>query len=374
MKILINSSTFKGTGVTQVAVSFINECVNFPDNEYLVFMSPNVAANINQEMFPKNFTFHTFGKHSLYGLRGIPDLYKMKRMEANFKPDAVFSVFGPSLWKPKAPHLQGYAFPHYIYVNSPAFDRMTFKEKMGVKLRQFVHIGHMKHEGKYFVCETEDVSEKLHELHHIKRDRIFTVSNTANSYFLNYKSEGAGRENQQEFRFYSLCSNSPHKNLSILNKVIPILKSKNLSKKILFYVTIPQKDYDTVFCDYVKDYIVNVGPLKVADCPAFVDSCDALFLPTLLECFSASYPEAMLLKKPIVTSDLPFATTVCDNAALYFDPLDAEDIAKTLIKLVESSKIYNQLVERGKEQLRTFLTPQERAKKYLKICENISKT
>ena len=107
---------------------------------------------------------------------------------------------------------------------------------------------------------------------------------------------------------------------------------------------------------------------------AFVDSCDALFLPTLLECFSASYPEAMLLKKPIVTSDLPFATTVCDNAALYFDPLDAEDIAKTLIKLVESSKIYNQLVERGKEQLRTFLTPQERAKKYLKICENISKT
>ena len=371
MKIIINSSTFKGTGVTQVAVSFIHECINFPENEYLVFMSPNVASNINQKMFPQNFTFYTFGKHSLYGLRGIPDLYKMKRIEASYKPDAVFSVFGPSLWKPKAPHLQGYAFPHYIYVNSPAFDRMTFREKMGVKLRQFVHIGHMKHEGKYFVCETEDVSEKLHELHHIKRDRIFTVSNTANSYFLNYKSERTGRENRQEFRFYSLCSNSPHKNLSILNEVIPILKSRNLSKKILFYVTIPQKDYDAMFCDHVKDYIVNVGPLKVADCPAFVDSCDALFLPTLLECFSASYPEAMLLTKPIVTSDLPFATTVCKDAALYFDPYNAHEIADCIISIVEDENLRNDLVLKGKKQLNTFSGPRKRAIEYLKICKQI---
>ena len=373
MKLLINSSTFKGTGVTQVAVSFINECIKFPKNEYLVFMSPNVAGNIRQEEFPSNFTFHIFGKHSLYGLRGLPDILKMKRIEAIYKPDAVFTVFGPSLWKPKAPHLQGYAFPHYIYTDSPVFRLMSIHEKVMVWLRRLVHIGHMKREGGYFVCETEDVSRKLHEKYNINSDCIFTVSNTANSFFLNYKSSGHKCDEHNDFKFYSLCSNSPHKNLVVLNEVIPRLKSININKNIVFYVTIPQKDYEKIFDDGVKTNIRNVGPLKVADCPAFVDSCDALFLPTLLECFSASYPEAMLLGKPILTSNLPFATTVCKDAALYFDPTDAKDITNKIVELVRSPSLYNQLKEIGYEQLKSFLTPQNRAKEYLSICERISK-
>lgn len=35
-------------------------------------------------------------------------------------------------------------------------------------------------------------------------------------------------------------------------------------------------------------------------------------MPTVLEVFSATYPEAMAL--PIVTSDLDFARDICDNA------------------------------------------------------------
>lgn len=372
MKLLINSSTFKGTGVTQVAVSFIYECINFPEHEYKVFMSPNVAANIKQDKFPDNFSFHTFGKHSLYGLKGWADIRKMKRIEADYSPDAVFSVFGPSLWKPKAPHLQGYAFPHYVYPDSPIFKIMSIKEKIGVKIKRFVHIGLMKKEGDYYVCETSDVSMRLHDFYKIDTDKIFTVSNTANSYFLNYQQNRNLEHDESIFRFYCLCSNSPHKNLAVLNKVIPLLKNENLSVHIKFYVTIKNEEYETLFEENVKDSIVNVGPLKVADCPAFVDSCDALFLPTLLECFSASYPEAMILKKPILTSDLPFANTVCENAALYFDPLNAENIAEMIKILVQDKNLYESLQVRGGVQFRKFLSPKERAKEYLNICSKIS--
>ena len=51
-----------------------------------------------------------------------------------------------------------------------------------------------------------------------------------------------------------------------------------------------------------------------------------MFLPTFLECFSASYAEAMLMKKPIITSNLGFAQNVCKDAAVYFDPCNPEDI------------------------------------------------
>lgn len=372
MKILINSSTLKGTGVTQVAVSFINECTHFCDNEYIVFLSPNVSSNINKETFPSNFSFYEFGKHSLYGIMGIPDLYRMKRIEAAYKPDVVFSVFGPALWKPKSPHLQGYAYPYYVYTDSPLFEKLSLKDKFGIWLRRHVHISHMKREGRFFVCETEDVSRRLHEMYSIDTDNIYTVSNTANSFFLNFKSNEKLNIDPSVFKFYSLCSNSPHKNLSILNSVIPLLKAQKLKKKILFYVTIPNEEYEKTFIPEVRNDIINVGPLKVADCPAFVDSCDALFLPTLLECFSASYPEAMLLRKPIVTSDLSFAKIVCEDAALYFNPLNASDIVDKLTSLVNNNGLIEGLQIKGEKQIGKFLSPKQRAEAYLNICKEIS--
>lgn len=371
MRLLINTSTLKGTGVTQVAVSFINECATISDNEYIVFLSPNVSQYIDKEKFPSTFTFYEFGKNSLYGLKGMIDIYKMKRLEAIIKPDAVFSVFGPSLWRPKSPHLQGYAYPHYVYSDLPIFNNMSLKEKAGVKIRQFFHMRQLKHDGSYFVCETEDVSQRLHSIYNICEKNIFTVSNTANASFLNFKKKADAGNTDDIFRFYSLCSPYPHKNLGVLNSVIPILKNK-ADKQLVFYVTIDNQSYNRIFSEEVRDSIINVGPLTISECPAFVDSCDALFLPTLLECFSASYPEAMLMDKPILTSDLPFAKTVCEDAALYFDPYNAEEIADRIITIVEDEDLRTELVLKGRKRLNAFYGPRERAIEYIKICKKIS--
>ena len=370
MRLLINTSTLKGTGVTQVAVSFINECASINGNEYIVFLSPIVSQNIDKTKFPSNFTFYEFGKSSLYGLRGKLDVLKMKLLEAKINPDAVISVFGPSLWRPKAPHLQGYAYPHYVYSDLPIFKNMSLMEKIDVKIRQFFHMREMKHDGNYFVCETEDVSKRLHSLYKIDEKNIFTVSNTANATFLNYRQSSREKYDDNIFRFYSLCSPYPHKNLGVLNSVIPLIKNKT-EKEIKFYVTIDNNSYNRLFSEGVRDSIINIGPLKISECPAFVDSCNALFLPTLLECFSASYPEAMMMEKPILTSNLPFATTVCKDAALYFDPYNAQDIANKIISLVNDKTLSYKLIKKGKECMKSFLTPKERAAKYLEICKKI---
>ncbi len=61
-------------------------------------------------------------------------------------------------------------------------------------------------------------------------------------------------------------------------------------------------------------------------------------MPTLLECFSASYLEAMYMKKIIFTSDLPFAHTVCKDAAFYFAPHDVENIRVHLLMAFKTKK------------------------------------
>lgn len=55
MKLIINASTLSGSGVTQVATSFIEECKSFEDNQYLVFISNTVAAQLDHTAYPSNF-------------------------------------------------------------------------------------------------------------------------------------------------------------------------------------------------------------------------------------------------------------------------------------------------------------------------------
>jgi glycosyltransferase involved in cell wall biosynthesis len=96
-----------------------------------------------------------------------------------------------------------------------------------------------------------------------------------------------------------------------------------------------------------------------------------MFLPTLLECFSASYPEAMVMRKPILTSDLGFAQTVCEEAALYFDPLSAIEIVDQFERLMDSDKLKSDLIERGGQRVKTFNDAHQRAKAFLSICEGL---
>lgn len=168
-----------------------------------------------------------------------------------------------------------------------------------------------------------------------------------------------------------MCSPYRHKNLEILNEVCALIPSLNCKKEIKFYTTLPHDSVCKIFNESTRKYIVNVGPQLVADCPKLVAQCDALFLPTLLECYSASYPEAMCMGKPILTSNLSFATDVCDNAALYFNPLDANDIIKKIGELIESPDLYSELQARGKERLKEFGRAHDRAQIYLGICESI---
>ena len=125
------------------------------------------------------------------------------------------------------------------------------------------------------------------------------------------------------------------------------------------------------FKEEAKKSIINIGRVPVKDCPQLYEESDALFLPTLLECFSANYPEAMLMERPILTSNLSFATEVCGNAAKYFDPISPRDIVSSIIELVSNKELQAELVKNGKEKLNDFDDSYTRAKKYLDICKNI---
>jgi len=367
LKILINTaSTFKGGGV-QVAASFINECKKIAKNQYYVVLGESVSKAIDKERFPNNFIFlNAPFRPATRFFKWTSHNKFLKDAEKEFKPDVVFTTSGPSYWRPKKPHVIGYNIPHYVYKESPYFKLISLKKRLWWKAMTVFGYYNFKYNGDAFVVQTDDIKLRLKKF--IKTNAVHTVSNTINSNYLDFKAYPKKIKNADEdFKLLTLSAWYPHKNLSIIPEVIKVLHQRN-HFDVKFVVPLSPADFDRLSS---KESIINVGPVKIQEAPSLYKECDAMFLPTLLECFSASYVEAMKMEKPILTSNLGFAHTVCKKAAIYFDPMNAEEIASCIIQLKEDKKLQHDLIKAGNKRVQFFGTPFERAEKYLDICEQL---
>lgn len=371
MNLIINAaSIFKG-GAEQVVNSFIHECSRYPEHQYHILLCDNIYSELNRESLGENFHFYRLEKRPASGIIHLfKTLFLFRKLEKQIKPDCVISTGGHGYWRPKAPLVAGYNIPHHVYDDLPYMQNLHPKKKIYWKFRKKLDLWfYGRADG--VIVQTDDVKQRLSAL--IPNKPVYTVSNTVNSsYFKRTNRERFFSEKEEnELRLLTLSANYDHKNLSVIREVIPLLQDKT-EKKITFVVTLPEDVFEGFSKGVTDNSLVNAGPVLIKDCPALYNECDIMFLPTLLECFSASYAEAMVMRKPILTSDLPFAHTVCKDAAMYMDPLDAEDIANKIVKLAEDNGLCENLIVKGENRFREFLSPTERTAEFLRICEGLA--
>ena len=371
MKLIINSaSTYKG-GSEQVALSFIHECKAYPEHEFHVIIGKHLADRINQSSFPENFYFYVVKKRPASGvLQFIKTMRWLDKLERTIKPDCVIATGGHGYWRPKAPLVTGFNIPHLLYPESPYFSIIPLRKKLFWKIKTQIELFFFKRVDAYLV-QTDDVNQRVKTL--TGNQKTFTVTNTVNGHFTSgarFSDKLPKREND-EVRLLTLSTYYPHKNLEIINKVAALLTEKRITN-VKFILTLPQNIFDSIFTNGIRKQLYNIGPIPIEECPSLYQEIDFMFLPTLLECFSASYAEAMIMGKPILTSDLGFAHTVCKDAAVYFDPLDPEDIVTKIQQLIKNPNQQDELIQRGREEVKNLNTAAERASKYLSICQKIS--
>lgn len=367
MKILINVSGNYGGGGLQVAVSFIYECLTFKNNSYHILLGKNIAYQVNKRDFPDNFIFYDIPTLKFYQFNKY-----LSKIEKSINPEVVFSVFGPSYWRPNAPHIVGYAIAHYIYDDSPFWRTISIYQRAKWYMKKKIHLFFFNKDSNVIVCETEDVTNRIQKI--FPQKRIFTVSNTCSSYFFDpkFRSLPSKLYPSHKFRFLTLSKYYIHKNLHLIKPIIDELKLRGV-KDIQFVLTITYEEYEKLFSNKYLEYVTTVGPINANECPSLYNECNACFLPTLLECFTANYPEAMAMKKPIITSDLGFARTICKDAAIYFDPLNIDDIVNKILILYTNINLQHSLINKGSEIFKRFPTATQRAESYLEICDKVLK-
>jgi glycosyltransferase involved in cell wall biosynthesis len=368
MRIVINTSKLRFGGALQVALSFIYECKRHTEHEYHVFVGQGVGRSLRKEEFPANFHFYDFdfGVLNVFKLRRISS--QLSQLEKQIEPDCVITTSGPSYWHSKSPHLMGYNLGMYIYNDSPYFKTISWYRNLRYFIKRKIHFWFFKRDATALIVQTEDVNRRVRKA--LKKKYVYTISNTYNNFFSEpvFYDLAIPPRHDGEIRFLTLTSYYPHKNIEIIPGLIEELDKRGHSN-VRFILTLPPSVFKNIFRNYDTSRIINVGTVKPEECPTLYNESDYMFLPSLAECFSASYPEAMVMKKPIITTGLSFAKSICGDAAMYYEPMDAKSAAEIIDSLIKNIPLQKALIKNGLERLKKFDNADERARKILELCK-----
>ena len=367
---MINTAHQRFGGAVQVALSFINECRNIIEHEYIVILGPGLQRLVSKSEFPENFTFVNLDFGAI-NLKKIFVLNKvLKKLEEKYRPDVIISTTGPTYFKSTAPQVIGFNLGLYLYPESPYLQSISGISRIKFALKRRLHYYFFKRDATAFVTQTDDVNQRVRK--ELGCDKVYTVTNAASSYYNQPECfpNKLKPKTDSLYRFVTISALYQHKNLELIGDIVKILEQRG-HKNFEFVLTIKREELGQVFKG--QAHITTVGPVAPKECPSLYRECDAMFLPTLAECFSASYPEAMIMDKPIITTDLGFARSICGDAALYFKAKDAEAAADQIEILLEDKELEATLIAKGHEELKKFDSPLIRAKKYIEICASMAK-
>ncbi|MBA5794009.1 glycosyltransferase [Flavobacterium sp. xlx-214] len=371
MKIIIDHSNLIVGGGIQVGTSFLYDLLKLNlSNSYYVIQSPNSSTAINKQDFPDNFVFIDMSEainSSIYKRNK-----EVKRIENKIVPDVIFTTFGPSYHKSKFPKIVGFAIPYLIYPDSPFFDKISFVEKLKYKFLGLIKKRNFLRNSDALIFETED-ARSIFMKSSRKSLRSFTVSNTINEIFLD-KSRWLSFQlpvtEKNNFKILCLSANYLHKNLSIIPEVIDFLKQQYNFYNFKFYISLDEESLK--FDKKYNENIEYLGKIDLNKIPNLYEKMDMVFIPTLLEVFSATYLEAMFMRKPIVASNMSFAKDICNNAALYCEPLSPQSYAKAIFQVKNERELREELINNGLNNYKRYGSSLDRTLKYLEIITQIS--
>ena len=285
--------------------------------------------------------------------------------------DVVLTIFGPSRWNPRAPHLSGWAIPHPLLSDSPFFQKLPIKERIKVKLKCLLWRYMFGRSTDYFWTENPFTTGRVKAL--FPKKRVYSVTNYYNQVFdtPDKWTRTISLPSFEGTTLLTITANYPHKNLQLLVDSALVLREKYPDFNFRFILTISESDL--CIPERVKSNFLLIGKVDVAECPNLYRQSDIMILPSLLECFSATYPEAMKMEVPIVTTDLEFARGLCGDAACYYSAIDPVAAAEAIHNVATDKKYANQLVENGKRKLLTYDNYKQRAEKLIGILEEITK-
>jgi glycosyltransferase involved in cell wall biosynthesis len=104
----------------------------------------------------------------------------------------------------------------------------------------------------------------------------------------------------------------------------------------------------------LSDRVKFLGFVPTEDLPAIYSSAQAFIFPSLVETFGKPLVEAMQCGAPIVASNVSCIPEVLGGAGVLVDPMNAEQMAAAIARVIEDPDLRKDLIERGLKRSQDF--------------------
>lgn len=350
MIIFINGLSAKAGGGKSIMTNYLNLLSKSTDADRYIILAPdkNAFQHLNSSRIevyslPKIFSNKLFFP--------IVYSYVLPYILNKKKVDIVFNLADVPI-KTYKKQVFLFDWPYAVYPKSEVWKMMGLADYLVKKSKLY----YFKKFAKYIdvlIAQTDTMRKHLISLYGIQNIEVIpnavSLDNLYGGVVKNYNFPSG-------FKFLYLTHYYPHKNIEIFLEIAKRIKAQNLEFKLITTLDPKQhKDARKFLCEIkelgLENIILNLGAVSMENVPSLYKQCDALLMPTLLESFSGTYVEAMYHRKPILTSKYDFAKDVCQNAAVYFNPHDAEEILNVMSKVFDSERKRESMILEGTKVL-----------------------
>jgi len=359
--ILINALSIKMGGGLTYLENLLKELpkVSHPFQIFILLSKENNLSFFSPEIdFIKikepgsligKFLFNQFGLRKILKKYKIDILFQMANYAMFFCPIKQVILLRQS-------HFFSKIFLKNIY---PLF---SFKKKIDLVLRRFLIILSVKI-ADAVLAPSQAMVDDIKNFVSLPGSKIYV--NHYGTYLENFSKSlnPAARANKINLLYTSHYWD--HKNFGTLFEAIAIL-DKSISEEFTVLLTIDSDnslnkncatfkiDFDIFSKPEVKKHIKVLGKLSYSQTINIYKEADIFLWPTITEAFGHPLIEAMASSLPIVASDIPINREICDDVALYFEPLSPKDFAEKMKLLIENSELRKTLAEKSSERAKLF--------------------
>ncbi len=375
MRILFNFSTLKAGGGQNVGLNFLHTLIGkglYERYEKCFFLVARGSAI-------ERFVNMNVEKECVMSVSENPvkrlgaELFSVRQFIKRQGIDIIYSYFGYGLFSKKIPQVTGSAVSNIYFPEINFWEGYKglslWKRKLVDKYREW---GMKRSAGVVF--ETELLERRCHKLFSPDgltktiRPSIFTPKEGDDFVF--------PAEVHDLRKGLFLCGWQRNKQVMLIPEIAACLKERKVP--FLFVLTAPldESPMHRAFVAKVNelgvsDYVFLSNVVDKPKLKSLYNQVDFVFLLSKLESFSNNIIEAWTYEKPLVASDEEWTHSICDNAAVYVQRDNPEQIANVIEKCLKEPDSLVPVVSSGMEQLAGYPTIEERTEQELEFIEQV---
>lgn len=330
--------------------------LKFSNNFYLLNNPElfNVEKDLKTDEFCQGFQFRGKAKiHKFLGRLSIVEHPLIRNMETsvNILKESNFDIFHPTYY-------DNYFLKHigkkpYVLTVYDMIHELFAKKTSQHGDKTIAWKKELIEKASHIIAISQNTKDDIVELYKIDENKI-TVVYLGTSICLNESATTTTSAPENYILFVG--NRNSYKNFNFfINAIKPLLlEDKNLFLVCAGSVSFTAEENSVIAQLGLSDKVVHFPLVDDAVMMNLYSGALCFVFPTLYEGFGIPVLEAFACGCPAILSDTSSLPEVGGDAALYFDPEDAESILETVKRVVYNTDLADNLRKKGFEQLKHF--------------------